>query len=102
MATLYITEVQSLGWVGPASNQLIHAPVMPPVAEQTVAIGSGSTPSAAFNASTRFIQVSTDEVCSIAFGANPTATAANQRMAANEVRYFAVNPGNKLAVIQNT
>lgn len=81
---------------------LIPVSEMPPLAEQTVAIGGGSTQSAAFNAKTQIIRVHTDAICSIAIGANPTATANTARLAANATEYFKVAPGDKIAVITNT
>jgi hypothetical protein len=33
---------------------------------------------------------------------NPTAVATAQRLAANETRYYGVNPGEKIAVITNS
>lgn len=74
----------------------------PGVAEQVVAVGVGSTQSAAFNAKTKFIRVHTDVICSIAFGANPTADANSARMAADQTEFFGVKGGDKLATITNT
>lgn len=99
MATVYISEFAEFPvWQG---SQTPAAP-MPPVAEQTVAIGGGSVASAAFNAKTRIVGIHTDAICSIAFGAAPTATATNRRLAANATEYFRVQPGHKVAVITNT
>lgn len=75
---------------------------MPPLAEQTVAIGGASVQSSAFNAKTRMIRVHTDAICSIAIGTNPTATAVKARMAAGQTEYFEVTPADKIAVITNT
>lgn len=99
MAVLYISEFQNMAGVG--SRWLNVAP-MPPLAEQTLAIGGASAPSNAFGATTNVIRVTTDSVCSIAIGAAPAATVATMRLAANAVEYFAVSPGQKLAVIANT
>jgi hypothetical protein len=100
MATLYIAEVDRLGI--DAHGVSVMAPHMPPLAEQTLAIGMSSVPSAAFGGKTRFLQVHTDAICSIAFGSSPVATAVNQRLAANETRFVAVTPGDKIAVITNS
>ena len=106
MATLYITEFADgtlAGVVGSPSPQFpIPAPMTPPVAEQHVGISDSSTQSAAFNAATTFVMVATDAICSLAWGDNPTAVATAQRMAANEVRFYGVVPGQKLAVITNS
>lgn len=95
MATLYIAE-SSEGASGMA--------LVPPIAEQTVAIGGSSTPSSAFNAATRFVRLHTDAICSIAFGTSPTATATKMRMAADQTEYFSVPAGQsyKVAVITNS
>jgi hypothetical protein len=103
MSTLYVTELSSLGI--DAGGQNIMAPAMPPAVEQTVSIGSGSAPSAPFGGTTRFVQLHCDAICSIAFGLPaapaPQATTSNQRMAANETRFYTVAPGMTVAVITN-
>jgi hypothetical protein len=99
MSTLYISEFKSLGSIG---THNVNAAPMPPLVEQTVAIGAGSLQSNAFGANTQVIRVCADSVCSIEIGANPTATATTARIPANVPEYFAVQPGQKLAVIQNT
>lgn len=98
MATLYITEYDKL-----ADDTRGPVPVGGTVvASQTVTIGAGSTQSNAFNAATRFVRLHTDAICSVEFGANPTATAAKARMAADQTEYFGVTGGQKVAVITNT
>lgn len=97
MATLYISEYAGIGF---GNNQ--NLPVEPPLAEQTVSVSGTSAQSSAFNASTRFIRVHTDAICSILIGSNPTATTAKKRMAADQTEYFAVNGGDKIAAITNT
>lgn len=98
MAVLYIAEYAELARAEPGMGQIAQAP---PVAEQTVAIGAGSVSSLAFNASTRFIRLSTDAICSISIDFNPTATTVKGRMPADAVEYFGVKPGMKTAVISN-
>lgn len=102
MATLYITEIASHGQDGNAKQ--IALPLFPPLAEQTVAIAAGSAQSAALNAATTMVRLHTDAICSVAIGANPTATAANMRLAANTEIWVAVPRGSvpKIAVITNT
>jgi len=99
MATVYISELSEMtsyqGNNGAAADGA-------PVAEQTVAITGASLQSAAFNAKTRLVRVHADAVCSIAFGANPTATTARKRLAQNQTEYFRVAPGHRVAVITNT
>lgn len=99
MATLYIAEFTSIGGVGGFPTQ---AACQPTIAEQTVSIGGASTASNAFNANTKFVRIHTDAICSIAFGAAPTATTSKARLSANATEYFSVQPGHVVAVISNT
>lgn len=99
MATLYVSEYsrQCIDYL----QLTVAAPQEPSIAEQNVTIGVGSTQSAAFNAATKFVRVHTDAICSVAFGANPTAVATAKRMAAGQTEFFGVRPGDKIAVITN-
>jgi len=98
MATLYITEFADSGFLtGP-----VAVARGPAIAEQTVAIAAGTAQSTAFQNNTRLVRLHTDAICSVAFGSNPTATAAKARMAANQTEYYQVTPGSKVAVITNT
>ena len=99
MTTLYINEFTAPTRINDTDIAVFAAP---PVAEQTVAIGVGSVQSAAFNATTNYVEIETDSICSITFGANPTATAASMRLAANDRILRRVTPGQKVAVIVNT
>ena len=111
MAAVYVTEYSQMATVGQANTNALmnlgnstgqgQAAQVPPVAEQVVSITGSTTQSASFNASTKFIRINTDAICSIAFGPNPTATATSQRFAANQTEYFGIAPGDKLAVITN-
>lgn len=98
MAVVYISEFSSL-----ANVVGCNIAMMPPIAQQTVAIGA-ETDSNAFNASTRFIRVHADAICSIAVGLTPTASTTTLRMSADSTEYFGVplNSGYKLSVITNT
>ena len=102
MAILYVTEFAAIGRDTAGKQTLL--PTEPPLAEQTAVIGVGSVASSAFNAGTSLVRIHTDAICSISFGATPTATATNRRMAANSTEYFAVPIGYsyKVAVIVNT
>lgn len=104
MATLYVTEFKAIEPVTKAwgAQAFVQAAEQPAVAEQTVAIGGSSTASSAFNASTTFVRLHTDSICSIEFGPTPTASATTARMAADQTEYFGVTPGTKVAVISNT
>lgn len=99
MAVLFVTEYANGAYSdGQLSNFLQEAPT----AEQTVAIGGTTTQSSAFQNNTKFVRISTDAICSVKFGANPTATATTSRMAAGSERIMGVQPGWKVAVITNT
>ena len=98
MASVYITEHYAPKFVG---GNLLPAVSMPPIAEQKIPIGI-TTQSSAFNSLTQVIGVHAEAACSVAFGANPTATTANRRLAANSTEYFEVTPGQKVAVVTNT
>ena len=100
MAFLYVAEFARLPLDSVGAN--IIAPPMPPLVEQKIAIGVSSVPSAAFSSGTRFVQIHTDVVCSVAFGPAPVATVLNQRIAASETRFVGVNPGDSVAVISNS
>lgn len=93
MATLYITEY------GSTINDIMQTP---PLARQTVAISGSHAESAAFNASTRFIRLHTDAICSVDVRGTPTATVTHGRMSANQTEYLAVNGGDKVSVISNS
>ena len=99
MATLYVAEFSKL-YTNP--NGVGQMGQCPPLAEQTVAIGGGSLQTSAFNAVTTAVRVHADAICSIAFGADPTASTTTMRMAAGQTEYFGVTGGTKVAVITNS
>lgn len=103
MASLYISEYAGMGrMTGRIGDE---APVGQEASldQAPVAIGAASVQSAAFKATTRFVWLSTDAICSVVFGADPVATANNKRLPAGWTGYFAVPPGQdwKVAVITN-
>lgn len=105
MATLYIAEFPGLAETD-QGDSIDQVPVAPTV-EQTLAIGATSVASSAFQATTKVVEISTDSVCSIAWGTTPVATAANCRLAAGErirrrVPYNATAGTFKVAVITNS
>lgn len=102
MAVLFITEYARQG--RDAAGYGLVVAEEPPVANQTVAIGGTSAQSSAFNASTYFVRIHTDAICSIEFGTDPTASTTTRRMAAGATEMFAVPAGKsyKVAVITNT
>ena len=105
MALLYVSEFAELE-IGPAGR--VGQIPMPPVAEQTVAIGVGSVASNAFNAKTRFVRLHADAICAVKFGTAPTAIVAGAtgtaRMVAGQTEYFGVPLGQsyKVATIAST
>lgn len=102
MATLYITEYVKLphGFSGGIGQM----PEEPPIAEQVVSIGGSSTPSVAFQPSTRCVRLHCDSICSVLFGVSPTATTNSGRLPANQTEFRSVvaGQGMRLAVIANT
>lgn len=100
MATLFVTELNRV--IVGGANIVVPVGAVPGPAEQAVAIGAGSTQSAAFNADTRFIMVSADTACCLAFGPNPTAVTTAHRLPAGETRYYGVAPGSKVAAIASS
>lgn len=99
MAFLYILEASSIGQV---ANGTIQSVNLPAIATQRIAIGGTSTQSAPFNTTTKAVRLHSDAICSIAGGASPVATTSSPRMAADQTEYFAVNGGDRIAVISNT
>lgn len=100
MASLYITEYGRMQLDG--VERLAPVPLTPALVTQKLTIGATSVQSAAFNAQTTLVRLHTDAICSVSFGANPTATAANSRLSAESTEYFGVVAGQIVAVITNT
>lgn len=98
MATLYITEY--FGLMPAPQGQVGQIPMEPAVTEQTVTIGVSSTQSAVIGS--KVVRLHCDAICSVKFGANPTATAASRRLAANQTEFVSVPAGFKVAVITNS
>lgn len=98
---LYVTEYSDIGQTVRGAAQLAKEPV---VAEQVVDYSGGVASSSAFNASTTYVRIHTDSICSISFGTAPTATTSMRRMPADSTEYFAVPPGlsYKVSAISNT
>lgn len=100
--TVYLTEFASIA-IGPAGAQNQVA-LEPPTAEQTLTSSGASAPSAAVNAQTRLVRITTDSIICVVSGLTPVATTGKRRMAADTVEYFAVPLGVswKFAVITCT
>jgi|SRR6185312_9373102 len=93
MATLWIKEHFK-------KPQLAGAPDIwsePSDVEQAVTISGTSAQSAAFNAQTKFITITSDSAFCYLVAANPTAAATNFRIAADEIVTFGVEPAPGLA-----
>lgn len=103
MAFLYVTEYAELAQADPGA--VAQAGQEPSITVQKIAIGGSSTASSAFNASTKFVELHADAICSYVVGtATPTAAITNTRMAANQTKMIGVghNKGHMVAVITNT
>jgi hypothetical protein len=100
MATLYVTEYS--GATRGGQIQTTHGRRL---RRNNVAIGASSTASAAFGVGCGLVRVATDTNCSFVFsqdaGVVPTATNADQYLAAGGVEYFTIGPGDYIAVIAN-
>lgn len=73
-----------------------------PQVTQHLALGAASVASNAFGAQTWAIRVVSAGNCHIDIGQSPTATANTAYIAANQKpEYIKVNPGDKIAVIQD-
>jgi hypothetical protein len=67
------------------------------IVDQKIAIGGSSAASAAFNAKTQYVLLSSDVVCSVSWaqpGATPTAAASNLRIPANGPVASPPDPGS--------
>lgn len=100
MSNLYISEYSDVGHL----PGLIPAAAEPAITDQLVNFAGASVQSNAFKNNTQVIRVHTDSICSIAFGANPTATTSNKRLVAGQTEYFTIGSYSnfKIAVIANT
>lgn len=102
MSKMYITEYGALGVL---PNQLVVAAGLEPkVTGQVVSFTGTHGESAAFNTNTRFVMIHVDGIASILFSAAGTAATANSddRLAANETRFYAVSPGLKVSAVTSS
>jgi len=97
MATLHVTEFSRSG--NSESGAMLQVAKVPPVADKTVTFTTSSVQSDAFSADTRFVRIHATANCHLRFAVNPTAVTTDMRMLADTTEYFAVNPGDKVAVI---
>lgn len=100
MATLYVTECAQ---TGVAANQWVMSPAVQTIlADYNIAIGAASTNGPTFQNGTTFVMINADSACSLAFGVSPVAVPTAHRMSPNDTRFYIVQPGWKVAVIENT
>lgn len=105
MATAYIREYADIAHT---FSKTVQAGAEPAIADQTVTTSGASAASAAFNANTRVIAISTPAAQAVAClfsqtpGATPTAAITNLRLPANSLLFFGVKPGDRVALIDVT
>ena len=105
MATAYLREYADIAHT---FSKVAQAGAEPAIADQTITTSGTSAASSAFNANTRLIAISTpaaQAVCALfsaTRGATPTALVTSLRLPANNVFFFGVNPGDKVALIDVT
>lgn len=95
MANLYITEYSRIAGDADGHNVQVGAE---PGTDQVVSFTT-TTQSAAFSTTTKMIRVYADAACHINFGASPTATTSNKKLAADAPEYFGVIGGQKVAAV---
>lgn len=96
MAELTIAEYELVA--NDLYGRIVPVPIEPAVARQTVAIGASSAASNAFNARTKFVLLTTDTACLIAFGTAPDADDYTAYLAAGQAMFFGVSPDLSLKV----
>jgi len=72
---------------------------MRPINTQKVTSSGTSVQSSAFGANVEYVRVIADAACHIQFGVNPTATTSTIYLPADDIEYFKVSAGEKVAVI---
>jgi len=98
MATAYLREYADIAHT---FSKVVQAGAEPAIADQTVTTSASSAQSAAFNANTRVVAISTPAAQAVTclFGDNPTALVTSLRLPANSLIFFGVKPGQKVALI---
>jgi hypothetical protein len=69
---------------------------------QSVAVSGTSAQSAVISGATNYVRLVSTTLCHIRAGSSPTATTSNMPLVPYVPEYFAVNSGQKIAVIQNS
>lgn len=102
MTKLYVTEYSDAFHGG--STDSASFVTEPATNDQVVDYTAGHAESTAFKNNTRLVRISTDAICSVAFGTAPVATTSNSRMAAGTERIIGVpmGAGFKVSAITNT
>jgi len=72
---------------------------MRPINTQKVTSSGTFAQSSAFGANVEYVRVIADAACHIQFGVNPTATTSTIYLPADDIEYFKVSAGEKVAVI---
>lgn len=98
MATLYIAEYSMLPQMSGGKAQIAPEPA---IATQAVTY-STTAASAAFNAQTRYIAITSPGIFSYTVAAAPVATTSHFRIPADQIIFMAVQPGDKIAAVTNT
>lgn len=103
MADIYITQYARMA---DGEQGFLQCGEEPNLGTLVVTIGAASAQSATLNTKTRFVCISAEAACSLAFGANPTAAkASSTRIPGVGERWFGIEPGLaksgcKVAVIE--
>lgn len=104
MATVIVREFADV--LATYGGKVAQVPLEPKLADQVITTSATTAPSAAFNASTRMLGISTPAGAAVAYevsvtpGATPTAVAnSSQRLPANSVFYIGVRGGDKIAFV---
>jgi hypothetical protein len=101
MATAYLREYADIAHT---FSKSVQAGAEPANLDQTITTSGTAAASAAFNANTKVVMLSTPAAQAVAclFGADPTATVTNCRIPANSIVFFGVKPGQKISLIDVT
>lgn len=96
-ATASTCNVTEFPLTADAGVQVARVPSL--VDQATITVTGTSAQSAAFSGDTKLVRVWCDTQSAVAFGANPTATAASMPLPAGAQEYFQAIPGQKAAFI---
>ena len=91
--TVNIAQFQSI----PTDIQIVEG--NDAMVSENVTSSATSAQSTALKPTTRIVRIATDTTVRVAFGSNPTATSTDMRVLADTAEYFGVQPGTKVAVI---